>query len=77
MCVFHLCPLQEESGELGNKMEEEHSRWRRVLCSLWHHAESERSAWRPSAADSSCIFQPREDGGSGGGDSGDGKWSGQ
>lgn len=36
--------------------------------------ESKRSAWRPSAADSSCILQPCEDGGGGGGD---GKWSGQ
>lgn len=33
--------------------------------------ESERSACRPCAADSSCLSQPYEDGG------GDGKWRGQ
>ncbi|KAI3374982.1 hypothetical protein L3Q82_021509, partial [Scortum barcoo] len=33
-----------------------------------HIPESERSAWRPLAADSSRISQPYEDGGGGGGD---------
>lgn len=35
--------------------------------------ESERSAWGPTAADSSCNSQPYEDGGG----VGDGEWRGQ
>ena len=45
-----------------------------VLIMAPHIPESERSAWRPWAADSSCISWPSEDGGGGGGD---GKWRGQ
>lgn len=47
-----------------------------ALIMAQHIPQSERSAWRPSAADSSCISQPYEDGGGGGG-GGDGKWRGQ
>lgn len=46
-----------------------------VLIMALHIPESERSAWRPSVADSSCISQPYEDGGGGGG--GDVKQRGQ
>lgn len=38
MCTVHHAALLEESRDLGNKMEEEHGRWRRGQCSLWHHA---------------------------------------
>lgn len=33
-----------------------------VLIMVPGISESERSAWRPSAADSSCMFEPSEDG---------------
>ena len=57
------------------------TRWRKdvllgaVLIMAQCIPERERSAWRPSAADSSCNSQPYE--GSVGGSGGDGKWRGQ
>ncbi len=70
--MFTYAALQEESG---NKMEEDHGGWRRgaLLIMAPRIPESERSAWRPLTADSSCISQPYEDGAGGG----DGKWRGQ
>jgi len=54
------------------------SSWDRAVGRIWQMEEgtelimalcipeSGRSAWRPLAADSSCISQPRENGGAGG-----------
>lgn len=61
---FSACVSDVIEGEL--RAETAGGSWRRgdgpVLIMVAGISESERSAWKPSAADSSCMFEPSEDG---------------